>query len=175
MTVFWKILVNSTIYQDSARLVSLNSSLPRLSRKNSLNHFYDGHLSQKSRKLKFSYLEIRKFDEIDHFSSWCRPDSRCLVIWYCSLDFLEQPYTKSFWPLRVIWSKIAFYEKLIFQNKIVSGRQTPDSWNILVVSMNLSQATLSRGTLNSVRHPAMGPPLNQSKCLVPCGITSTSI
>ena len=29
--------------------------------------------------------------------------------------------------------------------------------------MNLSQATLSRGTLNSVRHPAMGPPL-KTRC-----------
>ena len=115
MTVFEKILIYSRIYQDSTRLAYMNSTLPRLSRKNSFNQLIEFELNEKSRKLKFFGLKNRKFDEIDHFSSWCRPDSRCLVIWYCSLDFLEQPCTKSFWPLRVIWSQIAFYEKLIFQ------------------------------------------------------------
>ena len=69
MTVFEKILIYSRIYQDSTRLAYINSTLPRLSRKNSFNQLIEFELNEKSRKLKFFGLKNRKFDEIDHFSS----------------------------------------------------------------------------------------------------------
>ena len=76
MRDFGKILDNSRIYQDSTSLAYMNSSLPRLSRKNSFNDFIEFELNEKSRKLKFFGVKNRNFEEIRHFSFLCRPDSR---------------------------------------------------------------------------------------------------